>query len=160
MGDVARCARAHPIFMTTPLAGCASRPTARTTSRNRATRRSRPRTPRAQGSDYTIFFFVFVFDFGLGSIRSRIELLVPGTVLGLIFDADRFARHALLAGRTLGRCERRVVTREGLREGAPRLVCPAILVLDDLVDDLRHRSLLASLIASLAQRASPANGSC
>ena len=56
-----------------------------------------------------------VLDFGLGPIRAGIDFLVPNAVGGLIFDADRLARHLLLAGRGPRRRESRVVR---LPEGA------------------------------------------
>src|SRR5918993_4405885 len=66
------------------------------------------------------------------------------SVLVLVGDARGFSRHALFPSRPLRRIACLVVRREGLREDPVSPISPTAVVLDNLVGDRGHVSLLSA----------------
>ena len=70
------------------------------------------------------------------------QLLVPMAALVFVGNAGGLARNELLPRGTFRGLAGEVVGREGLGEDAISAVSPAAVMLDDLVSDLVHRSIL------------------
>src|SRR5215213_5661443 len=66
------------------------------------------------------------------------------SVLVLVGDARGFSRHTLSPSRALRRIACLVVRREGLREDPVSPISPTAVVLDNLVGDRGHVSLLGA----------------
>src|SRR5215208_850176 len=68
------------------------------------------------------------------------------SVLVLVGDARGFSRHTLSPSRALRRIACLVVRREGLREDPVSPISPTTVVLDNLVGDRGHVSLLSAAL--------------
>src|SRR6202030_3838755 len=88
-------------------------------------------------------------DVGLGSVTSPRHFVVPSAILVLVRDARRVSRDDLLLRRALGRFACHVVGREGLGEPPIDPIGPTAVVLDDLICDLGHASLLTLMNRSI-----------
>src|SRR3979409_1339859 len=87
------------------------------------------------------------FDVGLGPVIAGRHLLVPMAILVLVGDAGGLSRNALLLHGALRRLAGAVVRREGFGINPVDPVGPAAVMLDDLVGDSGHASLLLRLAA-------------
>src|ERR1700704_2055854 len=92
---------------------------------------------------------ISALDVGLGTIGAFRDLAVPLTLVVLIRDAGRAARHLLLAGGALRRPAGQVVRGISLGEHPVDPVGPAAVMLDDLIGDLGHVSLLVVVIIAM-----------
>src|ERR1700704_2969139 len=82
-------------------------------------------------------------DVGLWAIVAARDFIVPTAVLVLVGDAGRDAGDDLFPGGALGRLARQVMGLEGLGVDPIDPVRPPAVMLDDLIGDLGHVSLLA-----------------
>src|ERR1700704_2347584 len=87
-------------------------------------------------------------DVGLGSIVAGRHFVVPATILVLVRDARRFSGHDLFLRRALRRPAGHVVGGKGLGEDPVHPIGPTAVMLDDLIGDLGHLSLLTPMNAS------------
>src|SRR4029077_6125232 len=79
-----------------------------------------------------------VLDFGFWTVAAISSLGVPLAGRRLVFDYLGVSRPALLCRRAFGSGKSRCMVRKAFREHAIYGVGPAIVMFDDLVDDVGH----------------------
>src|SRR5205085_6682988 len=91
---------------------------------------------------WSITKFFSALDVGLRPIIACRYFVMPTTSSVFVRDAHRLARNDLFLRCALGRSAGHVVGWKGLGEHAVHPVGPTAVVLDDLINDLGHGSLL------------------